>query len=177
MENREDWIKRYNGGDRDAIDRFPWPRWPDILVDRANLERLVEGIMAERVDWPDIVFEGNPPPDEALEAIEMMVAVPDMQVRLAPEGCYLKSRVVIRLRLENPDDESESFDEELDIMSELCLSFTERYGVCPVIDIMSGSVVLKSTGAETELETSTEVIDPERAVDWGLNGAEQDDGP
>ena len=62
------------------------------------------------------------------------------------------------------------------LRAELCLSLTERYGVCPVIDIMSGSVVLKSTGTAMELESGTEVIDLEQAVDWGLNGNEQDEG-
>jgi hypothetical protein len=175
MENRKDWVNRYNGADRDAVDGFPWARWPDILIKRVNLERLIEGIMTERVDWPDLIFEGQPPPDEVLEAIEIMVAVPDLQVRLAPEGCYLKSRMVIHLRLGDPDDKKHSFDEQLDIESELCLSFTERYGVCPVIDIMSGLVVLKSTGTAMELESGTEVIDLEQAVDWGLNGNEPDE--
>ena len=138
----------------------------------------MEGILAERVDWPSLVFEGEPPPDEVLEAIEMMIAMPDLQVRMAPEGCYLKSRVIIRLcldDLDDPDDDADSFQEDLEIESELCLSFTERFGVSPVVDIMSGTVLLKSTGASGKLEPGTEVIDPERAVDWGLNGCESGD--
>lgn len=172
MDESAEWIERYDAGGGRASGGFPRPRWPDILIERVNLERLIEGILAERVDWPGLVFEGDPPPDEVLEAIEMMIAVPDLQVRVAPEGCYLKSRVTICLRLEDPDDESDSFAEDLEIESELCLSFTERYGVSPVIDIMSGTVVLKSTGAAMKFEPGTEVIDPERAVDWGLNGCE-----
>jgi len=170
MDESAKWIERYDAGDDHAPGGFPLPRWPDILIERDNLERLIEGILAERIDWPALVFEGDPPPDEVLEAIEMMIAMPDLQIRFAPEGCFLKSRVIIRLRLDDPDDEADSFQEDLEVESELCLSFTERYGVSPVVDIMGGTVGLKSTGAEARLEPGTEVIDPERAVDWGLNG-------
>lgn len=170
MDDSREWIERYDAGDGRTPGGFRRPQWPDILIERNNLEHLIEGILAERVDWPNLVFEGDPPPDEVLEAIEMMIAMPDLQVRMAPEGCYLKSRVIIRLRLEDPDDDADSFQEDLEIESELCLSFTERFGVNPVIDIMSGTVVLKSTGALGKIEPGTEVIDPERAVDWGLNG-------
>ncbi len=111
----------------------------------------------------------------ANETIEMMIAMPDLQVRMAPEGCYLKSRVIIRLCLEDPDDDADSFQEDLEIESELCLSFTERFGVSPVVDIMSGTVLLKSTGVSGKLEPATEVIDPERAGDWGLNGCGSED--
>jgi hypothetical protein len=176
MNDPEESIGRYNETGLGKPGGFPWPKWPDILIDRDNLEALVEGILAERVDWPDLVFEGDPPPDEVLEAIEMMIAMPDLQVRMAPEGCYLKSRVIIRLRLDDPDDDADSFQEDLEIESELCLSFTERFGVSPVVDIMGGTVLLKSTGASEKLEPATEVVDPERAVDWGLNGCESADG-
>ena len=172
MDELSEWTKRYDAGGDGESGGFRWPKWPDILIDRNNLEALVEGILAERVDWPTLVFEGDPPPDEVLEAIEMMIAMPDLQVRMAPEGCYLKSRVIIRLRLDGPDDDADSFQEDLEIESELCLSFTERFGVSPVVDIMNGRVILKSTGASGKLEPGTEVIDPERAVDWGLNGCE-----
>jgi len=175
MNDPEESIGRYNETTLGEPGGFPWPKWPDILIDRNNLEALVEGVLAERMDWPSLVFEGDPPPDEVLEAIEMMIAMPDLQVRMAPEGCYLKSRVIVRLRLDDPGDEAESFQEDLEIESELCLSFTERFGVSPVIDIMSGTVILKSTGASGKLEPGTEVIDPERAIDWGLNGCESGD--
>jgi len=36
-------------------------------------------------------------------------------------------------------------------------------------------VILKLTGAAMKLEPGTEVIDPERAVDWGLNGCEPEE--
>jgi len=166
----DQWVERYNSGSACEPGGFPGPKWPDILIDHGNLEALIEGVLAERVDWPALVFDRDPPPDEVLEAIEMMIAMPDLQIRFAPEGCFLKSRVIIRLRLDDPDDEADSFREDLEVESELCLSFTERYGVSPVVDIMGGTIVLKSTGAEARLESGSEVLDPERAVDWGLNG-------
>ena len=174
MDDRTEWIERYGGGDHETAGGFGLPPWPEILIERENLERLVEGILAERIDWPNLVFEGDLPPDEVLEAIEMMIRVPDLQIRFSPEGCQLKSRAEILLRLEDPDDPADSFEELLRIECELCLSFTERYGVSPVVDIMGGNVVLVSSGARRELEPATEIIDPERAVDWGLNGCESE---
>jgi hypothetical protein len=170
MSEREDWIRIYNAGDGSGSDGIARPKWPEVLMDRGNMEALVEGILAERIDWPDLVFAGEPPPDEVLEAIEMMIAIPELQMRFAPEGCFLKSRAIIRLYLEDPDDAEDSFQEDLEVECEFCLSFTERYGVSPVVDIMAGKIVLRSTGAVSEIEPGTEIIDPERAVGWGMNG-------
>jgi hypothetical protein len=175
-DERNDWIERYNAGDGTEPDGFGRPQWPDLLMDRANMEALVEGVLAERIDWPDLVFEGEPPPDEVLEAIEMMIAVPDLQIRFAPEGCFLRSRVIIRLYLEDPEDPEGSFQEDLEIESEFCLSFTERFGVSPVVDIMGGKIVLRSTGAVSDIEPGTEMIEADQAVDWGMNGCGVDEG-
>lgn len=175
MDDRSDWINRYNSGGETKVDGFARPQWPDVAIDPANMEALVEGILAERIDWPDLVFEGEPPPDEVLEAIEMMIAMPVLQIRFAPEGCFLKTRVIIRLYLEDPEDTEDSFQEDLEVESEFCLSFTERYGVSPVVDIMGGKIVLLSTGTVSEIEPGTEVIEPERAVEWGLNGCVSDE--
>jgi hypothetical protein len=174
-DERNDWIERYNAGEGAEPGGFARPQWPDLLMDRANMEALVEGVLAERIDWPDLVFEGEPPPDEVLEAIEMMIAVPDLQIRFAPEGCFLRSRVIIRLYLEDPEDPEGSFQEDLEVESEFCLSFTERFGVSPVVDIMGGKIVLRSTGAVSDIEPGTEMIEPDQAVDWGMNGCGVDE--
>ncbi|MEZ5275228.1 MAG: hypothetical protein R3F07_02465 [Opitutaceae bacterium] len=168
------WIERYNAGGGPEAEGFVRPQWPEILLTTENLERLIEGVLAERVDWPGLVFDGEPPPDEVLEAIEMMIRVPDLQVRYRPEGCSLRSKVEILLRLESPEEEDEAFEELIRVESEICLSFTERFGVSPVIDVMGGEVVLVSTGARTELAPATEILDPEWAVEWGLNGCDPD---
>lgn len=175
MSDREEWIDRYNAGDGTEPEGIDRPRWPDMRMDHANMEALVEGVLAERIDWPDLVFEGEPPPDEVLEAIDMMIAMPELQIRFAPEGCFLHARTIIRLILEDPDDAEDSFQEDLEVESEFCLSFTERYGVSPVVDIMGGKIVLLSTGTVSEIEPGTEVIDPERAVGWGMNGCGSDE--
>lgn len=176
MDDRQRWIDRYNRGDGSTAGGGDRVQWPDLLIEPVNLECLIEGVLAERVDWPALVFDNDPPPDDVLEAIEIYIRVPDLQVRFAPEGLHLRSRAEILLRMGGPGEETDSFAETLEVKSEICLSFTERFGINPVVDLLSGKVCLVSTGATVELAPATEIIDPERAVEWGLNGCQGTDG-
>lgn len=153
---------------------FPAVRWPDLAVERANVAKLIEGVMAAHCDFARLAFG----PDFDAEAVEELLSeswrTDAMQLRFAPEGVFVRGQLSIRFVIE-PDDVDGNADattETLVLTLELCLSFTHRHHTRPFVDFMGGEVRRQGDGQVKRLDPFACEISPVEAIGWGLNGVD-----
>jgi len=164
-------IERYDrAGAAQAGSRFAGVRWPDVAVTEDNLLRLVEGVLSVRVDFAREAFGPDFESEECADRLEEAWRADAVQLRYAPEGVYARTAFTVRVRLCDDDGEEEAL-ESLEVEAELCLSFSTRRHARPFVDVMSGRIVRTGDGATRVLDPFAQMIEPQAAVAWGLNGA------
>lgn len=154
-----------------AAGRFAGVRWPDVLLTEENLFRLVDGVLAERLDFAREAFGPDFESEALVERLEEAWRHDGLQARFAPEGVFARAVSCVRVRLVDPDGEEEAV-ETLTVEAELCLSFSTRRHARPFVDFMGGRITRSGDGASRALDPFGLMVEPQLAVAWGLNGAE-----
>lgn len=150
---------------------FAAVRWPDVALDRANLERLAEGVLGARLDLAGEAF--GPDFDSAAcgDRLEEAWRTDALQVRFAPEGVSIRAAFSVRVTLADAEDDAAvAAGETLELGAEICLSFVERHHTRPFVDFMGGEVRRASDGATRKIDPFAFAVEPAAAVAWGLNG-------
>jgi hypothetical protein len=177
MDDREA-IEHYDRAGEHArgVSAFAPIRWPDLVVDPANLARLVEGVLDARCDCARLVFgeDFDASADAVVDRLSETWRTDALQVRFAPEGVFVRARISVLVELAADEHaDAPEIPEAIDTLwftSELCVSFTQRHHVRPFVDFMSGEVHRASDGAITRLDPFAREVSPQDAVEWGLNG-------
>jgi hypothetical protein len=166
-----DAIDHYNQAGREECGGFAPVQWPDIALTEESVVLFVEGVLAERLNFAEILW-GNEMDIESLdEKIVESSRLLEMQLRYAPEGIYIRSRMEVMVTLMDQESADFEADDILEVEVEMCLSYTEKNHTCPFVDVMGGVVRVSSDGREMQIEAYSYLVRPEDAVDWGMNGA------
>jgi hypothetical protein len=145
---------------------FPLPRWPDLLIESENLLRLFNGAMEQRCDFPGLIlgdaFAGGD------ERVEEAYRVEAMQARFAPEGLYIRARLIRRAWVEPASSEDEELSGEAVIDGEVCLSFVPQRHVCPFIDVMGGWIRFADGREPRRIDPFGYRLERDEALEWGV---------
>jgi len=169
----KDAIDQYNQSGEGGCGYFPPVRWPDLLLTEENLVLLVEGVLAERFNFAEILW-GNEMDVIALDKqIEESSRLLEMQLRYAPEGVYIRCGLEIMMSLVDEEGSADSASDGLvEVEVEMCLSYTEKNHTCPFVDIMGGEVRVPVDDRVVPIEAYSYLVLPEDAVAWGINRTE-----
>ncbi len=166
----KDAIDQYNQAGKAECGGFAPVQWPDIALTEENVVLLVEGVLAERLNYAEILWGNEMDVESFDEQIEESSRLLEIQLRHAPEGIYVRSRMEVMVTL----GDQESIDLELgnlvEIEVEMCLSHTEKNHTCPFVDVMGGNIRVLADDRVIRIEAYSYLVRPEDAADWGMNG-------
>lgn len=180
MPDDDDAIAEYDRAGSNARDAFATVRWPDLALDRANLGRLAEGVLAARYDLARLAFGEEWDGAAAGERVEEAWRTDALHARYAPEGMFVRAALSIIVTVHPTDDarapdapeDAPLAEEVLHFAFELCVSFTYRHHTRPFVDFMGGELRRESDDSQVRLDPFAHEVAPADAVAWGLNGVD-----
>ncbi len=166
----KDAIDQYNQAGKTECGGFAPVQWPDIALTEENMVLLVEGVLAERLNYAEILWGNEMDVESVDEQIEESSRLLELQLRYAPEGVYIRSRMEVMVTLLDQEMIDLESNDLVEVEVEVCLSHTEKNHTCPFVDVMGGNVCVLSDGRMIRIEAYSYLVLPEDAVDWGMNG-------